>query len=50
MKREPEQHILVSSPMVAELLKKLFREGEKALPKVNATNLADYSSRLKDIR
>ena len=50
MKKEAEKHILVSSPMVTELLKKLFREGGEALPKVNVPNLADYSTKFENIR
>lgn len=49
MKTESKQCILVRSPIVTELLKKLFREGGETLPKVNIPNLADYSSRFKDI-
>lgn len=50
MKRNTEKVILVSSPQVTELLKKLIKDGGEALPKVNAPNLADYSSKFYDIR
>lgn len=50
MKRKSEMQILVSSPVVTELLKKLFINGGESLPKVNIPNLADYSTRFKDIR
>ena len=50
MKREPEKVILVSSPQVTELLKKLFKNGGESLPKVNVPNLADYSVRFYNIR
>lgn len=50
MKRESEKIILVSSPQVTELLKRLIKEGGEALPKVSVPNLADYSTRFYNIR
>lgn len=50
MKRESEKVILVSSPQVTQLLKKLIKEGGEALPKVNVPNLADYSTKFYNIR
>lgn len=50
MKREPEKVVLVSSPQVTQLLKKLIKEGGEALPKVNVPNLADYSTKFYNIR
>lgn len=50
MKKEPEIQILVSSPMVTELLKKLFKKGGESIPKVNIPNLADCSTNFKDIK
>lgn len=49
MKRELEKVILVSSPRVTELLKKLIKEGGEALSKVNVPNLADYSTKFYNI-
>lgn len=50
MKRELETKTLVSSPKVTELIKKLFEAGGELLLKVNIPNLANYSTRFKDIR
>lgn len=50
MKREPEKAILVSSPQVTELLKKLIKRGGELLPKVNMPNLADHSTKFYNIR
>lgn len=50
MKRETEKVILVSSPQVTELLKKLIKDGCEAIPKVNVPNLADYSTKFYNIR
>lgn len=50
MKRKSEKIILVSSPQVTELLKRLIKEGGEALPKVNVPNLADYSTQFYNIR
>lgn len=50
MKRESEMQILVSSPVVTELLKKLFINGGESSAKVNIPNLADYSTKFKNIR
>lgn len=51
MKKEPEKCILVSSLKVTNLLIKLIRtKGHESIPKVNIPNLADYSTKFKNIR
>lgn len=49
MKREQEEYILVSSPRVTELLKKMIEKGGEALSKVDVPNLADYSAGFENI-
>lgn len=50
MKNEIEKQILVSSPIITELLKKMIKHGIEEFPKVNVPNLADYSTKFENIK
>lgn len=50
MKKHNENHILVSSPEVTELLKGFVENTINSFPNVNVPNLADYSTRFEDIK
>lgn len=50
MERENEKQILVSSPVITELLKKMIKQGIEEFPKVSAPNLSDYSTKFENIK
>lgn len=50
MKKHNENHILVSSPEVAELLKGFVENAINSFPNMNVPNLADYSTKFEDIK
>ena len=50
MKRENKKQILVSSPLITELLKKMIKQGIEEFPKVSVPNLSDYSTKFENIK
>lgn len=45
-----KKQILVSSPVITELLKKMIKQGIEEFPKVRVSNLSDYSTKFENIK
>lgn len=50
MKSENKKQILVSSPLITELLKKMIKQGIEEFPKVSVPNLSDYFIKFENIK
>lgn len=50
MKSENKKQILVSSPLIIELLKKMIKQGIEEFPKVSVPNLSDYFIKFENIK